>query len=134
MRVDSRYFASVPRLEFNAEPAYRRLVLWENLVVFGSLGAMLTLALFNLFLYSLARTPSHLYYALQLGLSVSGWAMVFQLPAELFGGYALRLHYVPFFLLPAAASLFCIDFLDLRRRHPRLHRLHCAIIATSLLL
>ena len=134
VRVDSRYFASVPRLEFGAEPAYQRLVLRENLIVFGSLGAMFTLALFNLFLYSLTRTPSHLYYALQLGLSVWGWSMVFQIPAELFGGYALRLHYVPFFLLPAAASLFCIDFLDLRRRLPRLYRLHRAIIAASLLL
>jgi len=48
----------------------------ENLLVMGALGAMVALALFNLFLYSLTRTASHLYYFLQL---------VFQLPTELCG-------------------------------------------------
>jgi diguanylate cyclase (GGDEF)-like protein len=134
VRLDSRYFASVPRLEFGVRSAYLPKVLHENLIVVGSLGAMLALGLFFLLLYALARMRVHLYYALQLGLSVWAWAMVFQIPAELWGWHALWVHYIPFFLLPAAASLFCIDFLDLRRRHPRLHRLHRLVIAASLLL
>jgi diguanylate cyclase (GGDEF)-like protein len=134
VRLDSSYFASVPRLEFVVGSAYPPKVLHENLIVLGSLGAMLALCLFNLFLYLLARTPSHLYYALQLGLSVWAWAMVSQIPAELCGWHALPVHYVPFFLLPAASSLFCIDFLDLRLRNPRLYRLHRLVIVASLLL
>lgn len=134
IRLDSRYFASVPRLAFCVESAYPPKVLRENLIVMGCLATMLALALFNLFLYTLARTPSHLYYALQLGLSVWAWSMVFQIPTELWGWHMLRAHYVPFFLMPAVSSLFCIDFLDLRRRNPRLYRLHRVIVATSVLL
>jgi len=134
VKLDSRYFASTPRLEIGVRSAYPPKVLQENLIVLGALGAMLALGLFNLFLYALVRARAHLYYALQLGLSVWAWAMVFQIPAELWGWHALWAHYIPFFLLPAAASLFCIDFLDLRRRHPGLHRIHRFIIAASLLL
>jgi diguanylate cyclase (GGDEF)-like protein len=134
VRLDSRYFASIPRLAFSEPAAYRAKVLHENVLILGSLGAMLALGLFNLFLYALARTRTHLYYALQLGLSVWAWAMVFQIPAALWGWHALRVHYVPFFLLPAAASLFCIDFLDLRRRHPRLYQAHRVVIGASLVL
>lgn len=134
VRVDSRYFASVPRFEFGPQAAYQQRVLRENLVIIGSLAAMATLALFNLFVYSTTRMRSHLYYALQLGLSTWSWAMVFQIPAELCGWYELRLHYVPFFLSPVAASLFCIDFLALKQRHPRLYALHRAVIASALLL
>jgi predicted signal transduction protein with EAL and GGDEF domain len=44
-----------------------------------------------------------------------GWAMTFQLPAELFGWHDLRWHYIPFFLVPALGSWFCVEFLELRR-------------------
>lgn len=128
VRLDSRYFASVPRLRFVPEAAYRQQVLRDNLLVFGALGAMVVLALFNLFLFSLTRTASHAYYALQLGLAVWAWSMVFQWPTELFGWQGLHWHYVPFFLLPSAASLFCIDFLGLRARHRRLFRLHVGVV------
>jgi len=36
--------------------------------------------------------------------------------------------------MPAAASLFCIDFLSLRLRHWRLYRLHVAVVAAAALL
>jgi diguanylate cyclase (GGDEF)-like protein len=134
VRLDSRYFASVPRIQFSTEGEFHRKLLQENLLVLGSLGAMVALALFNLFLFTLTRTPSHLYYFAQLALSVWAWAMVFQIPTELWGWTGLRLHYLPFFLMPAAASMFCIDFLSLRGRHPRLFQLHRAVIAAGLLL
>jgi diguanylate cyclase (GGDEF)-like protein len=134
VRFDSRYFASVPRFSFVPEAAYRKQVLRDNLLVIGSLGAMVVLALFNLFLFSLTRTASHAYYALQLGLAVWAWSMVFQWPTEAFGWQGLHWHYVPFFLLPAAASLFCIDFLQLRERHPRLFKLHLGVIVFGLAL
>jgi diguanylate cyclase (GGDEF)-like protein len=134
VRLDSRYFASVPRLEFIPEPLFHRKLLRENLLVLGSLGAMVALALFNLFLFTLTRTASHLYYFAQLALAVWAWSMVFQIPTELWGWQGLRLHYVPFFLMPAAASLFCIDFLGLRARHPTLFRLHAAVVVSGVLL
>ncbi|HJV70702.1 diguanylate cyclase [Ideonella sp.] len=134
VRLDSRYFASVPRLQFGPEPAFQRKVLSENLLVLGSLGAMVALALFNLFLYTLTRTASHLYYFVQLSLSVWAWSMVFQIPTELWGWQGLTLHYLPFFLMPPAASLFCIDFLSLRQRHRRLYALHCGVIVAGVLL
>ncbi|MGM9488745.1 7TM diverse intracellular signaling domain-containing protein [Ideonella sp. YS5] len=134
VRLDSRYFASVPQLEFTAEPLFQRKLLQENLLVLGSLGAMVALALFNLFLFTLTRTASHLYYFAQLTLAVCAWAMVFQIPTELWGWHGLRWHYLPFFLMPPAASLFCIDFLNLRERHPTLFRLHVGVIVAGVLL
>lgn len=134
VRLDSRYFASVPRLEFTPEPLFHRKLLRENLLVLGSLGAMVALALFNLFLFTLTRTASHLHYFVQLSLAVWAWAMVFQIPTELWGWQGLHWHYVPFFLMPAAASMFCIDFLGLRSRHPRLFRMHLAVIVSGVVL
>jgi diguanylate cyclase (GGDEF)-like protein len=134
VRFDSRYFASVPRFQVLTKAAYQRKVLFENTVILGSLGAMLVLGLFNLFLYALARERAYLWYCAQLLLATVAWAMVFQLPAELLGLRELRLHYVPFFLLPAASSMFCIEFLELRKRLPTMYRLHRWLIVVSLLL
>ena len=134
IRFDSPYFAAPPRFELLTEAAFQHRVLTEDLVIIGSLGAMAALALFNLFLYALVRRTSHLYYAAQLALSVVAWGMTFHVPSELFGWHELRAHYVPFFLLPAISSLFCIDFLELRTRHPVLYRLHGLVIAAGLLL
>lgn len=134
VRFDSRYYASVPRFEVLTEAAYQRKVLAENTVVLGSLGAMLALGLFNLFLFALARAPTYLWYCAQLLLSTVAWSLVFQLPAEMFGWHELRVHYLPFFLLPAASSMFCIEFLELRKRLPTMYRLHRGLIVVSLLL
>ncbi|WP_140629693.1 diguanylate cyclase [Methylibium rhizosphaerae] len=134
VRFDSRYYASVPRFQVLTKAAYQRKVLFENTVILGSLGAMLVLGLFNLFLYALARERAYLWYCVQLLLATVAWAMVFQLPAELLGLRELRLHYVPFYLLPAASSMFCIEFLELRQRLPAMYRLHRWLIVVSLLL
>ena len=134
VRFESPYFASVPRFQLLTEADYQRKVLEENTVILGSLGAMVALAAFNLFVFALTRIRSHLYYAMQLVMSCIAWALVFQLPAELFGWRDLRVHYVPFFLLPAISALFCIDFLELPKRHPRLHRALRALIAVALVL
>lgn len=134
VRFASPYYASAPRVELLTEGDFQRKVLTENLVILGSLGAMVALAAFNLFVFALTRIRSHLYYALQLLTACVAWALVFQLPAELFGWYDLRVHYVPFFLLPAISALFCIDFLELPARHPRLHRAMRVLIAASVLL
>ena len=134
IRFESPYFASIPRFELVTEAAYRHKVLTENVAVLTMLGAMAALALFNFFLYLLARRRSHLYYAGQMLAGCWGWAMVFHVPAELFDWHDLRFHYIPFYLAPAVGSLFCIEFLELRERQPRLFKLFRALVVLSLAL
>ena len=132
IRFESPYYASIPRFELVTETAYQRKVLTENVIVLTALGALAALAVFNFFVYLLARTRTHLYYAGQMLAGCWGWAMVFHVPAELFGWHDLRLHYIPFYLAPAVGSLFCIEFLELRERQPRLFRLFRALVVVSL--
>jgi len=134
IRFESPYYASIPRFELVTETAYQHKVLTENVVVLTALGAMAALAVFNFFVYLLARTRAHLYYAGQMLAGCWGWGMVFHVPAELFGWHDLRLHYIPFFLAPAVGSLFCIEFLELRERQPRLFKLFRALVVLSLAL
>jgi diguanylate cyclase (GGDEF)-like protein len=110
----SPYYASYPGFEIRSQANYRAHVAEENAKILTALGAILALAVFNLFLFIAARDKSQLYYAAQLIAFFAGWAFVFHLPAELLGIRNLHLHYVPFFLLPAASALFCIHFLRLR--------------------
>jgi diguanylate cyclase (GGDEF)-like protein len=132
IRFESPYYASIPRFELVTETAYQHKVLTENVVVLTGLGALAALAVFNFFVFLLARTRSHLYYAGQMLAGFWGWAMVFHVPAELFGWHDLRLHYIPFYLAPAVGSLFCIEFLELRERQPRLFKLFRALVVLSL--
>jgi diguanylate cyclase (GGDEF)-like protein len=134
VRFSSPYYASVPRFELLPETAYGPKVTRENSVVLAALGAMAALGVFNLFLFLLARTRSHLYYAGQMLAGCWGWAMTFQVPAELFGWHDLRWHYVPFFLVPMFGSLFCTEFLELRRHAPRLDRAFRALAVVAAML
>lgn len=120
VRFESPYYASVPRFELVGEDAYRRKVLTENVIALAALGAMAALGVFNLFVFALARTRSHLWYAGQMLLGCWAWAMVFHVPAELFGWHELRLHYLPFYLAAACGCLFAVEFLALREQQPRL--------------
>jgi len=134
VRFDSPYYASVPRFDLLPEAAYRSQVTQDNVVMLACLGALAALGVFNLFLYLLARTRSHLYYAGQMLAGCWGWAMTFQVPAELFGWHDLRWHYVPFFLIPVFGSLFCTEFLELRRHAPRMDRAFRVLALVSLAL
>ena len=134
IRFESPYYASVPRFELVTESAYRRKVLTENIVVLGALGAMAALCVFNLLVFVLARTRSHLWFAGQMLVGCWGWAMVFHVPAELFGWHELRVHYVPFYLAPVFGSLFAIEFLALRERQPRMFASLRALAVAALVL
>lgn len=133
IRFSSPYFASNPRFEVLPELNYRARVLSDNVLILGCLGALVSLALFNLMLFASTRDKSALYYAFYLVMFGLGWAFVFHIPADLFGIHNLSLHYIPFFLTPLASALFCLDFLKLRENFPRLARLCDAAIVASLL-
>jgi diguanylate cyclase (GGDEF)-like protein len=134
IRFESPYYASIPRFEVVTETAYQKKVLTENVVVLTALGAMAALAVFNFFVFLIARTRSHLYYAGQMLMGCWGWAMVFHVPAEVFGWHDLRLHYIPFYLIPAVGSLFCTEFLELRERQPLLFKMFRGLAVLSLAL
>jgi diguanylate cyclase (GGDEF)-like protein len=134
IKFSSPYFASSPRFEVWTEANYRAKVFQDNILIIGCLGAVASLALFNLMLFASTRDKSALYYALYLISFGLGWAFVFHIPVGLFGLRNLSLHYIPFFLTPVTSALFCIDFLKLRENFPRLAKLCVAAIVVSLLL
>lgn len=134
VRFSSPYYASIPRFEVLPESDYRPAVLKDNIWIIGCLGAVASLALFNLMLFASTKDKGALYYALYLIAFGTGWAFVFHIPAHLFGLRNLSLHYIPFFLTPVASALFCLDFLKLRENFPRLAKLCIAAIVACLLL
>ncbi len=129
IKFSSPYFASNPRFEVIPESEYRAAVITDNIWIIGCLGAVVSLALFNLMLFASTRDKSAMYYALYLIAFGSGWAFVFHIPAHLFGIHNLSLHYIPFFLTPVASAFFCLDFLKLRENFPRLAKFCIAAIA-----
>lgn len=123
IRIESPYFAATPAVRLQTEAGYRAHILLENVLALGAFGALLTLALYNLFIYTIHHDKEHYYYALYLVAYFAGWMLTFQVPAELFGWHDLHWHYVPFFLLPVLNTLFYTRFLQLPTLFPRLHQL-----------
>ncbi len=134
IHFSSPYFASIPRFEALPEASYRPKVLSDNYLIIGCLGAVVSLALFNLMLFASTRDNGSLYYALYLISFGIGWAFVFHIPAQLFGIRNLSLHYIPFFLMPVASALFCLDFLKLRENFPHLAKMCMMAIVICLVL
>lgn len=120
VRFESPYYASEPSITLSSESDYLQLVLQENTLTLAAFGALIALALYNLFIFEITRDRAHLYYALYLFCYFVAWALTFHLPAELFGWHELRWHYLPFFLLPVFNTLFYIEFLQLKKNFPRL--------------
>ncbi len=113
-------FKFVPAVRLYTEHDYQHLVLSENVMILAALGALLTLAIYNLFINRITHERTLLYYAAYLIVCFLGWAFMFQLPAELFGWRDLQWQYVAFFLFPVFNTLFYLDFLRLNQRFPRL--------------
>ncbi|MDC8756395.1 hybrid sensor histidine kinase/response regulator [Janthinobacterium fluminis] len=134
LRFSSPYFARAPVFAVSPRDAYRRLVARENTLIIGAIGALLAMALFNFFIFSITRDRSSVYYALYVLSYGIAWAMTFHLPTDLFGWHQLQLHYVPFFLLPVFGTLFYLNFLQLAEFSPRLARLSRVNLLLPLLL
>ena len=120
LRFDSPYFASFPDFEWLPAADFKYRVAWENALALFAFGALLTLALYNSFIFISTGDRAYLYYGLYLSAYFLAWAFTFHLPAELFDLHNLQLHYIFFFLLPILNTLFYIEFLELEKRAPRL--------------
>jgi len=123
IRFSSPYYARTPVFSVLQRPAYQQLVAHENVLIIGAMGALLALAVFNFFIYSITRERSSLYYSLYVLCYAVAWGMTFHLSADLFEWHNLHWHYVPFFLLPVLSTLFYTTFLRLKETAPRLFAL-----------
>jgi signal transduction histidine kinase/DNA-binding response OmpR family regulator len=123
IRFSSPYYARSPVFSVLQRPAYQQLVANENVLIIGSIGALLALTVFNFFIYSITRERSSLYYSLYVLCYAVAWGMTFHVSADLFGWHNLHWHYVPFFLLPVLSTLFYTTFLRLKDTAPLLHKL-----------
>ncbi|ADV67835.1 GGDEF domain-containing protein [Deinococcus maricopensis] len=120
VRFQSLYYASAPDFSVVPRAAYTHSVLWDNLLTFGALGALLSLAVYNFFIAANTRDRSLFFYAAYMLMYAVAWAFTFHVFADLFGVYDLRLYYVGFFLLPVLNTLFYRRFLRLGEQFPTL--------------
>jgi diguanylate cyclase (GGDEF)-like protein len=134
IRFQSPYYASQPSFRLMPEEKFLQVASTDTVLILGALGALLILAFYNLFIYARTQDPSLLFYSLYLVAYAIGWGLTFNLFAHLFGLRDLRLHYVPFFLLPVLNSLFYLRFLRLEQHSPFLVRLTWFNVGLSLLL
>jgi len=118
--IDSRYFARYPSVYVDTKPRYRKTVISENVLILSALGAMLVLALYNLFVYFGVRDRAMLYYACYLLCATASWGLTFNLGSDCLGFRQLGWHYTAFVLGAVFNTLFYVSFLQLRRHAPRL--------------
>lgn len=133
IRFSSPYYARTPVFSVVPRTDYQQLVASENVMIIGSVGALLALTVFNFFIYSITRDRSSLYYSMYVLCYAVAWGMTFHMSADLFGWHDLHWHYVPFFLLPVLSTLFYTTFLRLKETAPRLYRLSRVNIVLPLL-
>jgi len=134
VRLESPYFARFPRVSLVPESAYRHAVLSEVVLTLAALGAIGTLAFYNLFVFFGTRDRALLYYSLYMLCAVVAWGLTFHLGAQWLHWHDLRWHYVSFFLFPVFNGLFFIEFLQLQRVSPGLTQATRLNIVLSLVL
>lgn len=134
MRISSPYFVRAPLFAVRPQAAFRRMVARENVVIIGSLGALAALALYNFFIFSFTRRSAYLYYSLYVLSMAVGWALPFNVFADLYDWHLIEVHYIPFFLLPVFSTLFYLRFLELQTLAPRLAKISLVNIVLPLLL
>ncbi|GJI98971.1 hypothetical protein RugamoR57_56890 [Duganella caerulea] len=133
IRFASPYYARTPVMSVLPRTTYQQLVARENVLIIGSIGALLALTVFNFFIYSITRDNSSLYYSLYVLCYAIAWGMTFHMTADLFGWHNLQWHYVPFFLLPVLSTMFYTNFLRLEEHSPLLYKLSRINIVLPLL-
>jgi len=118
VKVGGRYFASEPSIELTSKERYIESTMLESVLILAALGTLFSFSVYNLFVFLGSREPASLYYSLYLLTYFVSWALVFQVPNELFDFYYLEINYIPFFLLPLVSAYFCINFLQLGTHLP----------------
>lgn len=120
MHFSAPYFVRPPIVSLLPQSEFRTLVARENFLIIASLGALAALAFYNFFIFSFTRDRASLYYSLYALTYAIAWAIGFNVFADLFGWHQLKVHYVPFFVLPVLSTLFYLHFLRLKEVAPRL--------------
>jgi len=133
LRIESRYFSRPLKVYAGTQASYRQTVLTENILILLALGAMLSLAFYNLFVFAGTRDRALLYYALFLLAATVGWSRAFHIPAQWLGWYGLWWSFIPFCLLAVFRNLFYLEFLQLKQHAPRLARWSWLTVALALL-
>lgn len=133
LRLESRYFTGTPTVHAYSRADYQGIVLRENLLIVGCLGAILALTLYNLLLYFWTRLADYFYYTLYLLGTWIGWAAVFKVFVQTAGWTHPALLMTPFYLMVVTNTLFYRHFLGLDARHPWLNA-YAKIIAVVALL
>ena len=120
LRIESRYFARYPSVYVTSQAGYRKTVISENVFTLCALGAMSTLALYNLCVYFGVRDRAMLYYALYLLTATASWGMTLHVASDWLGWRGLSWHYVAFYLGAVFNTMFFLEFLHLKEHAPRL--------------
>lgn len=123
IRMESRYFSSVPKVEIEPYGEYKTSSDIEAMVVMLCLGGLLFIACYNLLIYLSIRDRAFLYYGLYVLTYFTGWALTFHLGAHLWGFHNLEIHHLFFIGLPIFNILFYKHFLQLPEYSPKLWRL-----------
>ncbi len=61
IHFESIYFASPPKFEIAQKTAYQKEILYTNVLILAAFGALLTLSLYNLFIFLTIKDPTYFY-------------------------------------------------------------------------
>lgn len=118
IRLDSPVYTSAPIARITSLDEFNRTQLTPLIIILFCLGALLTLTIYNGFLYIGAQQKELIYYTAYLLSLFSGWALIFQIPTEFYHFQYIHWHYIAFALLPYFGGRFCILFLELDATNP----------------
>ncbi|PKG57086.1 7TM diverse intracellular signaling domain-containing protein [Shewanella sp. GutDb-MelDb] len=119
-RINSRYYSSQPKLQVQPYEQHRLDSDFSAMFIVLCLGALVSIAFYNLLIYASIKDKAFLYYGFYVLTYFFGWALTFHIPAHLFGFHGLPLHHLFFIGLPIFNILFYKHFLQLPELSPRL--------------
>ncbi len=122
-RISSRYYSSQPKLQLEPYQQHRLKSDLSAMFIVLCLGALASIAFYNLLIYASIRDKAFLYYGFYVLTYFTGWALTFHIPAHLFELHALQLHHLFFIGLPIFNILFYKHFLQLPELSPKLWQL-----------
>ncbi|MCL1051264.1 diguanylate cyclase [Shewanella abyssi] len=122
-RINSRYYSSQPKLQVQSYEQHHLSSDLSAMLVVLCLGALASIAFYNLLIYASIKDKAFLYYGFYVLTYAIGWALTFHIPAHLLGFHSLQLHHLFFIGLPIFNILFYKHFLQLPELSPKLWQL-----------